>query len=83
MIKGDFDLVSTVARALDLEGELRQEELTENLGTRHRSVYYLCQQVPDALGIVISQDGTVRVVKWQDGMVTYWEQAISIPLKMS
>jgi hypothetical protein len=83
MIKGDFDLVGTVARALDLEGELRQEELTENLGTRHRSVYYLCQQVPDALGIVISQDGAVRLVKWKDGLVTYWEQAISIPLKMS
>jgi hypothetical protein len=82
MIKGDFDLVRTVARSLDLEGELRQEELTENLGIRHRSAYYLCQQIPDALGVVISQDGNVRLVKWKDGLVTYWEQAISIPLKM-
>jgi hypothetical protein len=83
MIKGDFDQVSTVARAIDVEGEKRLEEPTESLGTRHRSVFYLCQQIPAALGIVISQDGSVRLVKWQDGLVTYWEQAISIPLKMS
>ena len=83
MIKGDFDQVSTVARAIDVEGEKRLQESTESLGTRHRSVFYLCQQIPDAMGFVISQDGSVRVVKWQDGLVTYWEQTISIPLKMS
>jgi Probable sensor domain DACNV len=83
MIKGDFDQVSTVARAIDVEGDKRLPEPTESLGTRHRSVFYLCQQVPDALGFVISQDGNVRVVKWKDGMVTYWEQAITIPLKIT
>jgi hypothetical protein len=83
MIKGDFDQVSSVARALDVEGTIRFQEPTESLGTRHRSVYYLCRQIPDALGVVISQDGNVRLVKWQDEMVTYWEQAISIPLKMA
>jgi hypothetical protein len=82
MIKGDFDQVSSVARAISVEGDKRLPEPTESLGTRHRSVFYLCQQIPDALGFVISQDGSVRVVKWMDGMVTYWEQAITIPLRM-
>ncbi|MHB8068537.1 MAG: putative sensor domain DACNV-containing protein [Desulfobaccales bacterium] len=83
MIKGDFDEVQTVARALDAEGERWQEEFTETVGTRHRSVYYLCHQVPEALGLVISHDGYVRLIKCQDGRVIYWEQANSFPLKIS
>jgi hypothetical protein len=83
MIKGDFDQVGTVARALDTEGDQCLQESTENVGTRHRSVYYLCHQIPEALGIVISQDGNVRFIKRQKGQVTYWEQAVSFALKIS
>jgi hypothetical protein len=83
MIKGDFDQVNKVARALDAEGDQRLEEPTENVGTRHRSVYYLCHRIPEALGIVISQDGNVRFIKRRHGRVTYWEQAISFALKIS
>ncbi|MEW6658754.1 MAG: putative sensor domain DACNV-containing protein [Thermodesulfobacteriota bacterium] len=83
MIKGDFDAVKTVVRALDAEGEQRLEEPTETVGTRHRSVYYLCHQVPEALGLVISHDGYVRLIKSKDGRVTYWEQANPFPLKIS
>ena len=83
MILGDYDQVTTVARALDLEGRQRQEELTENVGARHRTVYYLCHKVPEALGIVISQDGNARFIKYKDGQVTYWEQATSFALKIS
>lgn len=83
MIKGDFDQVNIVGRALDAEGDERLEESTENVGTRHRSVYYLCHQIPEALGIVISQDGNVRFIKRRNGRVTYWEQAISFALKTS
>jgi hypothetical protein len=82
MIKGDFGQVGSVARALDVEGNRRHEEPTESVGIRHRSVYYLCHQIPDALGIVISQDGNTRFITQKAGMVTYWEQAVSIPLKM-
>lgn len=83
LIKGDFDQVQTVARALDAEGERRLEELTETVGTRHRSVYYLCHQIPEALGLVISHDGYVRLIKEKDGCVTYWEQPNSLALKIS
>ncbi len=83
MIKGEFDQVDTVARALDTEGEQLAEEPTENVGTRHRSVYSLCHRIPEALGIVISQDGNVRFIKRNNGRVIYWEQAISFALKIS
>jgi hypothetical protein len=83
MIKGDYDQVIIVARVLDAEGDQHLEESTENVGTRHRSVYYLCHQIPEALGIVISQDGNVRFIKSRNGRVTYWEQAISFALKIS
>ena len=82
MIWGDYDQVTRVARALDIEGEHRQEELTENVGTRHRSVYYLCHQVPEALGIVISQDGSAQFIKSKGGQVTYWEHPLSFTLKI-
>ena len=83
MIKGDFDQVNVVARALDAEGDQWREEPTENVGTRHRSVYYLCHRIPEALGIVLSQDGNVRFIKRRNGHITYWEQAISFALKIS
>jgi len=48
-------------------------ESVESVGTRHRSAYRLCNFVHDAVAIVVSQDGTVLVVKWHDGEVTYWD----------
>ena len=83
MIKGDFDQVDAVARALDAEGDQLVAEPTESVGTRHRSVYSLCHRIPEALGIVISQDGNIRFIKRNNGRVTYWEQAISFALKIS
>jgi hypothetical protein len=83
MIKGDFGQVDAVARALDAEGDQLVAEPTENVGTRHRSVYSLCHRIPEALGIVISQDGNIRFIKRNNGRVTYWEQAISFALKIS
>ena len=62
-----------VARALDAEGRAKVRESVERDGTRHRSAYRLCNFVRDALAIVVSQDGTVRFVKWHEGEVTYWD----------
>jgi hypothetical protein len=41
MILGDYDQVTTVARALDIEGKHRQEELTENVGANCNLLKYL------------------------------------------
>ena len=73
-IVGDLPDVPVVMKALDLEGEVREEEATDGVGTRHRSVYRLCAAIHDALGIVVSQDGGVRLVGFKDGAVTYWDQ---------
>jgi hypothetical protein len=56
-ISGALEPVSVVARALDAESEQTEPESTDGVGTRHRSVYRLCQAVHDLIAVVISQDG--------------------------
>jgi len=62
-----------VARALDPEGKRKKIEKIEGVGTRHRSLYYLCNRLHQALGIVVSQDAEVRTVTWNGDMVTCWD----------
>jgi hypothetical protein len=73
-IAGELPEVPRVARAHDLEGHEREWVRTDRVGTRHRSAYRLCQAVHDALALVVSQDGGLRFIRWQDDGVTYWEQ---------
>ena len=73
-ISGALEPVAVVARALDAEGAQTEHEFTDGVGTRHHSVYRLCQAVRDIIAVVLSQDGTVRFVTWKDEMVTYWDQ---------
>ena len=75
VISGDIEEVQTITRSLDIEGRLTQQELIEEVGTRHRAAYRLCRELRDALVIVISQDGNARLVKWHNGSVTYWDMA--------
>ncbi len=77
VISGDIDKVEMVAKALDIEGDVTVQVRSEEVGTRHRAAYRLCHELHDALAIVISQDGTVRVIKWHNGQVTYWDQVPS------
>ncbi len=74
VIAGGLPEVETVARALDVEAQERLRESTEAVGTRHRAVYRLCAAHPEALGIVVSQDGGVRFVRRADDEVVYWDQ---------
>lgn len=73
IIQGSFEMGDTVARALDPEGKRRRTEKIEGVGTRHRSLYALCERLHNALGIVVSQDAEVQVVTWKDDMVTCWD----------
>lgn len=72
-IQGTMEMGGTVALALDPEAARRQVELVESVGTRHRSLYYLCRKLQDVLGIIVSQDGKARVVTWSREMVTCWD----------
>jgi len=75
VVSGNIDEVGTITHALDIDGRLTQQELSEEVGTRHRAAYRLCYELRDALVIVISQDGNARLVKWHNDSVTYWDLA--------
>lgn len=81
-IIGDLGDVPLVQRALDLEGDATEPEPADGVGTRHRSLYRLVATMPDALGIVVSQDGGVRLVANRRGAVTYWDQLGTGPLEI-
>jgi hypothetical protein len=61
-------------RAVDLEANETVAEMVDGVGTRHRSVYRLCQAHAGALGFVVSQDGGITVVHAPQGRVLCWEQ---------
>ena len=75
VISGVIDEMQTITHALDIEGLHTHQELIEEGGTRHRAAYRLCHEIRDAFGIVVSQDGNARLVKWHNGSVTYWDLA--------
>jgi hypothetical protein len=73
-ISGKLEHVDSVAQTLDPEGfEIRKEQ-TDCVGSRHNSAYSLCSALHDVLAVVVSQDGTAQLIKWNDGIVTVWEQ---------
>jgi hypothetical protein len=78
VISGDIDEAQTITHALDIEGLHTQQELIEDVGTRHRAAYRLCHKLHDASAIVVSQDGNARFVKWHNGSVTYWDLATGV-----
>jgi hypothetical protein len=73
IIQGTMEMGGIVARALDPEGVRRQVERVESVGTRHRSLYYLCHKLHDVLGIIVSQDAKASVVTWNSEKVTFWD----------
>jgi hypothetical protein len=73
IIQGNFEMGEHVAKAVDPEGLSREIERVESVGTRHRSLYYLCNKLHNVLGIVVSQDAKVRVMTWGGDMVLYWD----------
>ena len=65
-----------VYRALDAEGSQLQAEAADSGGTRHRAAYRLCQAEAGCLAIVVSQDGSIRLVRQRAGQVLFWNQLI-------
>lgn len=73
MIVGSFDQLTEVAVASDPEGTMVTLEKIEGYGSRHRSVYHLCNTLHHVMAIVISQDGSIQLIKWRNGIVTCWD----------
>jgi hypothetical protein len=78
-ISGSLPDVVHVRRALNIEGTSYSSERTDRAGTRHRSVYRLCEHAHDAVGIIVSHDGGVRFSRSHRGHVTYWDQIATGP----
>ncbi|AMY06860.1 hypothetical protein LuPra_00020 [Luteitalea pratensis] len=66
--------VLQIHRAVDLEATETVAAMVDGEGTRHRSVYRLCQAFPDSLAFVVSQDGGITVVHARARRVLCWEQ---------
>jgi sensor domain DACNV-containing protein len=75
-IAGDLPAVINVRRAVDLEADTFVTELVDSVGTRHRSAYRFCNAVPDAVAVVVSQDGSVQFVNRHHDSVTYWDHGL-------
>jgi hypothetical protein len=75
-ISGKLERIDSVAQAMDPEGFEIRKERTDSVGTRHHSAYSLCNGLHDVLTVVVSQDGTAQLVKWNGNMVTVWEQLL-------
>jgi hypothetical protein len=76
-VSSELSAPSRVWRALDTEGEQREVDDIENVGTRHRAAYRFVHDHPQGLAIVISHDGGVSFVANRDGEVVFWEQSVS------
>jgi hypothetical protein len=72
-ISGKLEHIESVAQALDPEGLEIRKAWTDCVCTRHHSAYSLCNELHDILAVVVSQDGTAQLVKWNANMVTVWE----------
>ena len=77
-IKHGSSALGEVACALDIEGERTIVETLDGFGTRHRSAYRFANDMPEAVAIVISQDGGVQFVRKETSRVTYWNHGPSM-----
>jgi hypothetical protein len=76
-VSGDLPASLRVWRALDAEGDRRELDGVEEVGTRHRAAYRFVRQHPGGLAIVVSHDGGVSFVANRDGEVMSWRQSVS------
>jgi hypothetical protein len=73
MIVGSLDQLTEIAMAHDIEGKMVSLAKIEGAGSRHRSVYHFCNALHNVIALVVSQDATIQVVKWRNGIVTCWD----------
>lgn len=72
-IVGTAPEVTTIRRALDVEGNAYDTVPIDGVGTRHRAAYRLCAQEHEAFAVVVSQDGGVQFVAWHHGALMFWD----------
>ncbi len=69
-------VVDHIWKAQDNNGEFLVQETADSYGTRHRSAFRFVKKYPEALAVVISQDGDVRfIVNIDDKVVLFTHEA--------
>lgn len=58
----------------EIRGKFLKRVDTSRFGTRHASALRYCKEDADAIGVIISQDGHVRVVLNVDGKIVLWDR---------
>jgi len=76
-ISGYLPKVEYVARALDPQISRIEIESVFGVGTRHRSAYRFCNALPGASALVVSHDGSVRLIGKRGDYVVYSEHLSS------
>jgi hypothetical protein len=76
-VSGELPYPDTVWQALDVEGERRDPEAANSVGTRHRAAYRFVTAHPAGVAVVISHDGIVRFVANLGGEVVFWDQFLN------
>lgn len=65
--------VRNVRRVQDPEAKVFSERPIDSFGTRHRSALRLCTSFEEAMYIVISQDGFIRIIKRVEPHLYMWD----------
>lgn len=63
---------TSIAEALDVSGKLVRPLSYSAYGSRHRSLMRYCSAVPGSVGVVVSQDGSVRVMLHNRDQLLVW-----------
>lgn len=76
-VSAELPTPTQIWRAADSEGQRRELDDLENVGTRHRAAYRFVNDHPEGLAIVISHDGGVSFVANRGGEIVFWKQSVS------
>ena len=74
--------LTTVFQGMDLEGVEKKPVPIDQFGTRHRSAFRLVKKYPQAVAIVVSQDGDVRFVCNRDDAVVFFEHEAAMVVEL-
>ncbi|PFM59522.1 hypothetical protein COJ48_24890 [Bacillus cereus] len=65
--------INYIKEASDLNGKAYKDIPINSFGTRHRSAIRFCSHIKDSIAFVISQDGSVKVIKKEGDSLFLWK----------
>ncbi|PFJ29347.1 hypothetical protein CN964_29970 [Bacillus cereus] len=65
--------INYIKEASDLNGKSYKDIPINSFGTRHRSAIRFCSHIKDSIAFVISQDGSIKVIKKEGDSLFLWK----------